>query len=136
MEYYASLPIDRKRFIIAWTPVILSITEGFSEYPLDAFVRHIPYFYNCFTSLLRVPISFEQQISLQRIFERVGTSYKIGMDVPVWEYNTTTSFSDLHANASPDTFHDVIEAIDDEFSGPDTITDEPVINEIEDPDGC
>lgn len=85
MEYYASLPSERKRFITAWTPVVLSVTQGFAAYPDVAFAQHIPYFFQCFISLLRVPISYDQQLVLQRIFERVGELYKIPTIAPIWE---------------------------------------------------
>jgi hypothetical protein len=94
MEYYCNLPAERKRFVAAWAPVVLLVTQGFVSFPDESFTRHIPYFYKCFTSLLKIPISAEQQQCLQHIFERVGGIYEVSVEAPGWEM-THGSLSDI-----------------------------------------
>lgn len=97
MQSYSSIPADRKRNIASWTPVVLSIALGFSEFPDDAFRTHIPYFYVCFTSLLGKPISIQLQYCLKIIFERVNQVYMISSQAPMWrkEENQLKSTEDL-----------------------------------------
>jgi hypothetical protein len=83
---------EQQNLIAAWTPVVETILNGFSQFPKDHFEDHIPYFYNLYVKLLKYGFG----VHLVGIFDRIGSLYHIPKR-NLSRYNEPTLFPSLES---------------------------------------
>ena len=69
------------RNIVAWRPVVVDVMEGYTNFPLHDFEKHVETFYPLAVELLGRDMGVEIRLALQGLLRRVG-EVKMGM-VPV-----------------------------------------------------
>ncbi|KAG6332941.1 hypothetical protein ID866_6147 [Astraeus odoratus] len=75
---YAKLRTDTQaKNIVAWTPVVTEILDGFCRFDSKTFAKYLPVIYPLCTSLLGRDVTPEVRLGLKRYFERVGYSQGI-----------------------------------------------------------
>jgi brefeldin A-inhibited guanine nucleotide-exchange protein len=66
------------RNIVAWRPVVVDVIEGYSNFPLQDFERHVNTFYPLAVELLNRDLGHEVRVALQMFLRRVG-EVRMGM---------------------------------------------------------
>ncbi|KAH7887776.1 hypothetical protein F5I97DRAFT_2011766, partial [Phlebopus sp. FC_14] len=70
---YPKLRIDTQaKNIVAWTPVVTEILDGFCRFDTKTFVKYLPVIYPLATGLLAREAAPEIRLALKTYFERVG----------------------------------------------------------------
>ena len=68
----------QQRNIAAWRPVVIDVLEGYTNFPREAFDKHIDTFYPLGVGLLEKEVGSELRGALWGLFRRVGET-KFGM---------------------------------------------------------
>ncbi|KIJ70020.1 hypothetical protein HYDPIDRAFT_164203 [Hydnomerulius pinastri MD-312] len=70
---YAKLRSDTQaKNIVAWTPVVTEILDGFCRFDNKTFAKYLPVIYPLITGLLARDVAPEIRLGLKKYFERVG----------------------------------------------------------------
>ena len=62
----------QQRNIVAWRPVVIDVLEGYTNFPKEAFDKHIETFYPLAVGLLEKEIGADLRSALWGMFRRVG----------------------------------------------------------------
>ena len=86
------------RNIVAWRPVVVDVMEGYTNFPLHDFEKHVETFYPLAVELLGRDMSIEIRLALQGLLRRVG-EVRMGMapvQTPVQTPTSPRSISSVH----------------------------------------
>ena len=72
---------SQHRNIVAWRPVVVDVIDGYNNFPLDDFDRHICTFYPLTVELLGRDLSSEIRVTLQSFLRRIG-EVRLGVAPP------------------------------------------------------
>lgn len=63
---------SQHRNIVAWRPVVVDVIEGYTNFPLEGFDKHIETFYPLAVELLGRDLNPEIRLALQSLLQRIG----------------------------------------------------------------
>ena len=91
IKSYVSLDEESQhRNIVAWRPVVVDVMEGYTNFPLHDFEKHVDTFYPLAVELLSRDIGAEIRLALQGLLRRIG-EVRMGMPAMVTPAQTPTS---------------------------------------------
>jgi brefeldin A-inhibited guanine nucleotide-exchange protein len=80
----------QQRNIMAWRPVVVDVMEGYTNFPRDAFEKHVETFYPLAVELLSRDLGSEIRLALQSLLRRIG---EVRMGMPPFQTPSATPTS-------------------------------------------
>ncbi|KAJ5812463.1 hypothetical protein N7474_008764 [Penicillium riverlandense] len=74
----------QNRNIVAWRPVVVDVIDGYTNFPLEGFDKHVETFYPLAIELLSRDLNAEIRVALQSLLRRVGET-RLGVAPPVMD---------------------------------------------------
>lgn len=74
----------QNRNIVAWRPVVVDVIDGYTNFPLEGFDKHVETFYPLAIELLSRDLNAEIRVALQTLLRRIGET-RLGVAPPVMD---------------------------------------------------